>query len=318
MALVCVIDDIGVVASFCLYQYPPPLNGDGIGLFLLCVGCCGGSLYTALYLLRCRAIADTNGLTIRSIWREINIPWPQLEDYEYRNPPAGKEKTAPIIFVKTAGQWFPLPRDYEPYKELVLRIQREARWSQSKVWQRNDLRDDGEWPKIFSYHSTSHWLIWGKYLPLHLGTWAFCLLPLVAMREMTLNKRLVSVAILFVFFGLFSLGALIISWSKSQELRATRDRLGEKLIATRKGLTYIKGANELSIPWEEIKSVNIDRLPGRFSTVLLSIETRGGRIKWLPSISGHTTLEGLLQERAKIANLRPVVPPWEQTRQTTS
>jgi hypothetical protein len=269
------------------------------------------ALAIAWSLIHCRIVAHKSGIAFIGFFRHQFHEWNAIEDYELRVPSSSQSKSQrPIAYLKVDGGWDNVSRNYTFYDELLQTIEREARWSKSRNWQQNDLRENGEWPKTFEYRDTSGWRLVGMYL-----IFTFALAGLSFFNVLTYGVsralsgivqnwnmlsplgRLGMVGLVLLVFGSYPL-ILLTPYAGIKRRRAF---LGQKIVATRQEISHFADGIETRLPWDEITSYHLETLPGNFQPSRCVVETRRHRIEFLTGITGTKTLLAVVQDRAKNA-----------------
>lgn len=249
------------------------------------------ALWILAYLLRARIVVNDEGIFLRGLRRTVSASWSQIEDFELRDPTLKQSLLKlPIACIKVGDKWHSISNTYSHYDELLERIAREAKWSRSREWLRNDLREDGEWPKTFVYKDASVWRIFGPFL---LQSALLCSLLLFEPKNNSTNP-----------------GPLIVTWgslclvpfAEYFSRRKLRHYIAQKVTATPAGLFQ----NETFLTWEEIEAYYYEVIPGAFNIRLCVVETKHERLEWVSGISDAKTLNRLVQDRARNAT----TPNW--------
>jgi hypothetical protein len=270
----------------------------------------------ALYCTFCRITAEGEGLTFRGLLGSRFVAWREIEDYELRVPsPSQSKSRLPIGYLKIGGRWRKLSRNYYPYDSLLERIQQEAKWSVSRQWKQNDIREDGDWPKTFAYPAESGWtlvrlLVLVSFLPVlvvlpGLITKGWVVLSVAASNisitwsGLSLGGRALFVATLLSLPVCFWLMIL----APYPAMLTRRRYLGQKIVASHEGLSYFKDGSETFIRWEDIESYHLEALPGNLQPTRRVVESRRSRIEFVSGIMGDRTLMELISTRATKAKM---------------
>jgi hypothetical protein len=268
----------------------------------------------AWYLAHCRIVAGSDGLLLRGFFKSNFVLWSQIEDYELRVPSPSQSKTGlPEAFLQIGGKWRKINRVYVPYDGLLERIAQEAKWSKARAWQRDDLREDGDWPKTFAYPAESGWKVAGMAIGVFLVLTFLLTLQAFAggIKVATSNIAMTwsglsgwgRVAFVLVPFLLPAAYSLII-WAQYPALLTRRRYHGQQIVATLNGLTFTKNGTDTSMRWDEIESYHLEMIPGHFQPTLGVIESRRDRIEFVSGIMGDKTLSALVAARARNAKTR--------------
>lgn len=286
-------------------------NAEALSRIGICLLFTLPAIFIAFYCIWCRIVAGSEGLTFRGLLGSRFIPWSAVEDYELRIPAPGQSKSGhPEPFLKVGGKWRKLNHIYKPQEALLERIAREAQWSRARSWQRQDVREDGDWPKTFSYPNESGWKLVGLSLLFFLAMFLQFLVPALfrGVGVMVTNFTMMWSALSWwgragLVLVPLSLPASLctVFWAQYPAILTRRRYREQKIVATHEGLTYTKDGVESFVRWDEIESYYLKTLPGNFQPLLYVVESRRLRIKFLAGITGDKSLRALVEHRANNA-----------------
>jgi hypothetical protein len=213
--------------------------------------------------LHCRIVADVRGLTFYDLFRTRFVPWTTVQDYGFRACVGKSPMRKMESVLRIGGEWEEIPHSYLGRAELLEVIAKNATQSRSYEWKRLVELDDGVWPKVFEPSDSSGWAVLGYGLFLHVPLFLLCWLGRA-----------------WPIFFFYSPMLALLQWALYNRIKAYRSFLDRKIVVTREGLEYIRGAESLFIPWKEIESYHLE-LPTRSAHPKLCVsESQGHRIEY--------------------------------------
>ncbi|RYG69075.1 PH domain-containing protein [bacterium] len=274
----------------------------------------GGSLAFARYLIRCRIVADEDGLEVRGYFQRWFAPWDAIEDYELRQKVPNNSFC--IAYVKAGGTWRALPQQYVRQAEVLERIAQEAKWSKANKWQRDDLRDDSEWPKTFVYSTESLWKSSKNFafrlLFLVVLVFASILLPWiffpVSPRPLWSDFPVSGVLFVAKFLLVIPVAIVAMTLIKVPALKARKQFQDQLIQVTPEYLSFTHNGDSKKIGWDEIKTVHLEAGEGMLQPNRYVITSATKRIEFVAGLANEIQFKALLKERARNAeiNLAPV------------
>jgi hypothetical protein len=283
-----------------------------VALWVVVIG--SPAVGTAFYLLHCRIVADARGLWIYGWHPRLGIAWEAIQDYELRFPTSnqggahdGSGTGASRAYIQSGGKWHHLSDLYLPRQPLLDTIACHAKWAKATGWHLAEIREDGDWPKIFEYHDESGWKLVGMYLGMSFGLsaqiWIDGLFkgfgPMLA--GVAEIWRFLSPwgRVGFALMPVVTCGSLPLIFLTRYPAIVTRRRyLGQQMKATREGIALFRNSRQTFFRWEEIESYHLEALPGSFQPTRCVIQSNGQRIEFLSNIAEIKALQKLIQTRA--------------------
>lgn len=257
------------------------------------------ALGLAWSLLRCRLVVDGRGLTFTRFFSTQFVPWPAVEDYELRAQSNQANPTYPSGYIRVGGKWHCLGRNYgqaESYDALLVRVEAQAKWSQARSWQLQEVREDGEWPKSFEYQDSSGWKLVALAV---LSPLLLCgLIGMSAWSSAAQTGRSPDAyRFAAIVFQLFSYSALM-AFSQYPAILTRRRYLGQKIVVTLQGISLWRDGHETALLWDEVESYYLESMPGVLQPSRAVVEGQGRRIEFVTGTSWTRTLKLIVQNRA--------------------
>ncbi|RYX81968.1 hypothetical protein EON83_21750 [bacterium] len=264
------------------------------------------NLFFIFWVERIRVWADENGLRLRGLWNTRFIAWKDIEDYGWKLAPANSKSqmTGAVLFIRGRRKPKHLSRNLTRFDELLERIAQRATNARVSSWQPLEARDEGEWPKIFSYHDVSGWKLFASYLG-----FAFTLCGLI-LAQVFVSPRLSGVNITWNSLvasgkiGLLAMPLLIcvtyplMILARYPAIKAARRFLEQRIIATREGLTFERGDRQEFVAWGDIERYELETPSGNFQFPLGIIHTKRDRYEFHTGIVKGRELRALICYRA--------------------
>ena len=246
------------------------------------------ALVAAWLMLRLRIVAGERGLEFRGAFATRFTAWRDLEDYELRASP--QVATSRLTWICAGGKWRQISQFYAPLQALRARIQTEARWSRTQLWQFNIERDDAlKEPKTYAYRDPTGgkmfgWVAVGLSLCVVLvsdgfGLWA----TTPGFRGDALEKwgRIAT-----IFLPLLLAHYAIFRTRKRQNAPPIR--------ADQNGLSLVDAPTPTHIAWDEITDYGIEDPKGAVTMPQYVVEGTGKRLFFQREITDFGELQALI------------------------
>jgi hypothetical protein len=278
----------GEIAAVCVLALP----------FFLC------AIWTGVWIVRGRIIADERGLRWRGAGREKSVRWDEVLDY-HKMP----VKSRTVSVIETARGKL-RPDDWTNSEALLELVPQRARQARAKIWDIRGIRPEDNWPQTFRYDTAEN-----RWMPLFI-VGAMLVFPLQIFAKSS-PARLVSsiqfmwqwngpgltIAFLLTLFVMALSMPLLMGAIMLPLWRDSRARREESLIATPRELTWQRGADRRTIRWEDVSDFYRVESGAVKTANNYVIETPRQKIEWTRALGGSLQLARIAERYATNARV---------------